>query len=104
MEGTIKEKVLNRCTTAKFWVCMVEGRVLVSRRGNCAFTRKSSAAQAFLNSEYWYFVEDKERVKLNIDFDEWETNYKNESKRVYKELLESGIVKYIEVFPVPSWV
>lgn len=98
----ILNESLYKCTTTKFWVCMVEGRVLISRQGHCAFTRKSSAAQAFLNSDYWYFVEDKEREKLNIDFYEWETNYKNESKRVYKELLESGKVKYFEVEPIPG--
>lgn len=102
MEGTIKEKVLNRCTTAKFWVCMVEGRVLVSRRGNCAFTRKSSAVQAFLNSKYWIHEEDEERCRRGYSWEEWES-CKALSKACYEKLKNDGKVRFLEVEPISNY-
>ena len=83
-----KRDALYKCTTRKFWVCEVRDRILVSKKGRCAWTCKSAAALAFLNSNYWRFV------SRNLT--------KEQEKNTYKELLSSGEVKYIEITQVPK--
>lgn len=83
-----KRDVLYKCTSNKIWVCMIEGRMLISKRGRAAWSCKSGAALAFLNSSYWNYV------KYNEE----------NSKKLYKELLKNGTVKYVELTPIPDGI
>lgn len=102
------------CTTNKMWVCMVDGRFLVSKSGHIGFTRKSSAVQAFKNSKYWEYI--KRALKSKHDdmvckepgygYGDWldpEEGKKIELD-VYSWLLENGTLKFAEITPLPEWV
>lgn len=83
-----KRDALYKCTSNKIWICMIEGRMLVNHRGRAAWSCKSGAALAFLNSSYWNYVK-----------------YNEENpKKLYKELLKNGTVKYIELTPIPDGI
>ena len=84
----IRDAMLS-CTTNRFWVCMINGRVLFSKRGVCAWRNKCGAARAFKESEFWI---------------EYMSKFRNESdaKTLYTKLLEDGTVRFIEVCPVPE--
>lgn len=92
----LKNSALDNSTVTHFWVCMIEGRILVSHRGVCAWKNKCGAARTFMESDYWIEYINKfkseakhsEKVKLQ--------------RRVYEQLLKDGIVKYIEISPIPD--
>ena len=100
------------CTVSSIWVCMIEGRFLVGGRGNTAWKRKSDAAVAFKHSEYWSWIVDglKNSNPDQVEeskFHRW-WKYGGQGKdleeQAYKELIESGKLKYIEITPIPEWV
>ena len=105
-ENMLREIAINSCTVNRFWVCMIEGRVLTSRRGVCAWRNKCGAARTFIESGYW--LEKVAQLKKEIapdvkwgDFD-LEEPYVKLKRQKYEQLLKDGIVKYIEVSPVPE--
>lgn len=104
---------LYKCTQSSMWVCMIEGRFLVSKQGKVGFKCKRDAALAFKNSEYWEYIvgdlkvfhKDKSSASA-ISGRYWNSNKvgKEIEDKKYKELLEQGIVKYYEINQVPGWV
>jgi hypothetical protein len=84
----IRDAMLS-CTTNRFWVCMINDRVLFSKRGVCAWRNKCGAVRTFKESEFWI---------------EYVSTLKNESdaKTLYTKLLEDGTVRFIEVCPMPE--
>ena len=82
-------KVMLSCTTSSFWVCMINDRVLFSKRGVCARRNKCGAVRTFKASEFWI---------------EYASTLRNESdaKTLYTKLLEDGTVRFIEVCPMPE--
>ena len=99
------------CTVPSIWVCLIEGRFLVGAKGNTAWKRKSDAAVAFKHSDYWSWIVDGLKNKHPDMVEElkygrwWRTNEgKDLEEKAYRELLENGTVKYMEISPVPDWV
>lgn len=81
-------KVMLSCTTSSFWVCMINDRVLFSKRGVCAWRNKCGAVRTFKASDFWI---------------EYVNKFRNESEtELYTKLLEDGTVRFIEVCPVPE--
>ena len=99
-------------TYPSIWVCMIEGRFLKGKGGAMAWGRKNDAVTTFKHSDYWSWIVD-ELKNSNPDqveetrFHRW-WKYGGQGKELedaaYKKLLEDGIVKYMEIKPVPDWV
>ena len=109
----IFRNAIYKCTTNHFWVCLIDGRVMVGRGtkagGKCAWRRKCDCVQAFKNCEFWNAI--KSSIKnLHPEIDEWkfEGRGSGEVRKLYEEafndLLMEGIVKFIEVSKVPDWL
>lgn len=107
IETNLRDELYRSTTSGPFWICMIEGRVMVGEgvrsRGKCAWKRKSDAAQVFKYSSYWHEI--VRRFKAAHPGVDW---YRREGewmlKQEYQRLLKEGIVKYYEVKPVPDWV
>jgi hypothetical protein len=82
-------KVMLSCTTSSFWVCMINDRVLFSKRGVCAWRNKCGAVRTFKASDFWIESVGKLRKESDIE-------------ALYTKLLENGTVRFIEVCPVPE--
>lgn len=91
MDKVVKEAMLS-CTTDRFWVCMINDRILVSKRGVCAWKNKCGAARAFKESNFW--IEASSRLN--------NSKYKHIVDGFYSKLLMDGTVRFIEVCPVPE--
>lgn len=105
-ENMLREIAINSCTVNRFWVCMIEGRVLTSRRGVCAWRNKCGAARTFIASGYWFEYVSRLKKEHAPDISwgvfETDTKYITLQRQAYEQLLKDGIVKYIEVSPVPE--
>lgn len=100
------EKLLES-TVESAWFCMIEGRFLVGKgthsKGKVAFARKADCAQVFKLSSYWnaYKIEHKADYP-DVTESEWKYDYpkaRAAEKDMYKKLLESGKVKFLELIP-----
>lgn len=98
-------------TYPSIWVCMVEGRFLKGKGGACAWARKNDAVTTFKHSEYWEWIVDGLKDNHPDMVEElkygrwWRTNAgKDLEEKTYRELLERGKVKYVEIKPIPDWV
>lgn len=105
------KEALYSCTTPSMWVCMINGRFLVSK-GHTAWKRKSDAVKTFMHSKYWEDIVEKlqndnpDQVEETSYHRWWKyggTGIKLEQE-AYNKLIENQIVKYIEIIPVPDWV
>ena len=78
-------------TTSSIWVCLVEGRYLISNstRQRTSWKRRCNAVAAFKNSNYWKFICRNKTVQ--------------EIEDIYNDYLETGMVKFIEIKPIPVW-
>jgi hypothetical protein len=98
---------LYKTTTDTCWICMIEGRMMVGRgsrtKGQVAWARKCDLAQVFKLSDYWLTYLRMHRADYpDITDREWDWDYpvaQKAKKKIYKELLKSGQVKYFEVKP-----
>jgi hypothetical protein len=98
-------------TYPSIWVCMIEGRFLKGKGGAMAWGRKNDAVTTFKHSEYWEWIVDGLKSSNPDQVEEsrfhrwWKYGGKGKDleDRAYKELIESGKVKYIEIEPVPEW-
>lgn len=98
---------LYKSTTDTCWICMIEGRMMVGSgtrtKGQVAWARKCDLAQVFKLTEYWRLYLRSHRSDFpEISDREWDWDYPNAQKakkKIYKELLKSGQVKYLEVKP-----
>lgn len=96
-----------KSTTNSCWICMIEGRMMVGQgsrtKGQVAWSRKCDLAQVFKYSDYWRTYLAMHRVDFpDISNNEWDWDYPKAvkaKKKLYKELLKSGKVKYFEVKP-----
>ena len=77
------------CTTNRCWVCMINDRILFSKRGVCAWRNKCGAARTFKESDFW--VESVGKLKNKSDI-----------KSLYTKLLEDGTVRFVEIYPIPE--
>lgn len=90
-------------TVDSFWVCMIEGRFLVGKgvhsKGKVGYSRKADCAQVFKLSKYWQdYLNEHRKDYPDITDREWDWDYpkaRAAKKEIYKKLLESGTVKYI---------
>ena len=102
---------LYKSTSSSIWVCMGEGRFLVSKKGRTGWSNKSSAALAFKSSSYWNFITfdlKKQHEDRCVEYRwglEWKDRAEGEKleKEIYQKLIEDGTVKYIEIKQVPEW-
>ena len=78
-------------TTNSIWVCLVEGRYLISNsaRHRTSWKRRCNAVTAFKNSNYWKFICRNKTAQ--------------EIEDIYNDYLETGMVKFIEIKPIPVW-
>lgn len=106
--GTTLRDCLYQCTSNSCWVCLIEGRFLVGggmkSGGKSAWRRKADAAQVFKLSNYWRYVKGS-LIQQHPEIHDWNRGdglklLDEEHKRLQKE----GIVKYIEIKPIPEWV
>lgn len=88
MGKNIREAMLS-CTTNRIWVCMINDRILFSKRGVCAWRNKSGAARTFKESDFW--IESVGKLKNESDI-----------KSLYTNLLKDGTVRFIEIYPIPE--
>lgn len=96
-----------KSTTDTCWICMIEGRMMVGQgarsKGQVAWARKCDLAQVFKYSDYWRtYVRLHREDYPGISKFEWDLDYpaaQKAKKKIYKELLKSGKVKYLEVKP-----
>ena len=73
--------------------------------------RKSDAALAFKYSEYWEFIKyctQRDHLELFNDINGYLICkdcevYRKILDDKYKDLLNTGVVKFIEIKPVPEW-
>lgn len=102
---------LYKCTTNKTWVCLIEGRMLVGSgshsSGKSAWSRKCDAARVFKESAYWRYIKYGLKKKYKGEIPENDFYYNRGcAKKIldeeYKKLLSTGVVKYIELTPVPE--
>lgn len=99
-------------TYPSIWVCMIEGRFLKGKGGAMAWARKNDAVTTFKHSEYWEWIVDGLKNSNPDQVEEtrfhrwWKYGGKGKDleEQTYKELIESGKVKYIEINPIPEWV
>ena len=98
-------------TYSSIWVCMIEGRFLKGKGGAMAWARKNDAVTTFKHSEYWSWIVDELKDSHPDMVEElkygrwWRTNAgKDLEEKAYRELLERGTVKYVEIKPIPDWV
>lgn len=96
---------LYKSITNSMWVCLIEGRIMVGNGvrsyNKCAFTTKAAAALVFKNTPYWRYI------AYSIEKEHPNTYGKELNKildKEYKRLLKEGIVKYLQVSPIPDWV
>lgn len=102
---------LYKSTCSSMWVCLIHGRFLVSKKGRTGWNQKSSAALAFKNSSYWDYITWKLKKEHMDKCEEnrWGVSWKNRKegekmeKETYQKLIEDGVVKYIEIKPIPEW-
>lgn len=109
----------NACTVSTIWVCMIDGKFLVSQKGKAGFKRKADAALAFKHSDYWGELVDKlkEDNKDMCTISKWglsqehTTMWWTDRKKgaeledaLYEKLLTDRVVKFYEIEPVPDWV
>lgn len=98
---------LYKSTTDTCWICMIEGRMMVGQgarsKGQVAWARKCDLAQVFKYSNYWRTYVRLHRGEFpEITDHEWDLDYPKAvkvKKKLYKDLLKSGQVKYFEVKP-----
>lgn len=112
------EDAKNACTVSTIWVCMIDGRFLVSQKGKAGFKRKADAALAFKHSEYWLELVEKLKKdnKELCNISKWGLTQENTvmwwndnrgkelEDALYEKLLTDKVVKYYEIEPVPDWV
>lgn len=102
---------LYKSTCSSMWVCLIHGRFLISKKGRTGWNQKSSAALAFKNSCYWDYItwNLKKKHMDKCEENRWGVSWKNQKegeemeKEVYQNLIKEGVVKYIEIKPIPEW-
>jgi hypothetical protein len=77
------------CSTNSIWVCLIEGRYLVSKYGKTSWRRRCDAINTFKRSDYWKYI------CINKSAQEIED--------IYNDFIEKGLIKFIELKPVPKW-
>lgn len=112
MDQIIRNSIY-KCTTGSFWVCLIDGRVMVGRgshaSGKCAWRRKCDCVQAFKNSHFWLTIKSSLRNQHpEIPNWQWVGRGSGEAKKLYDEayvnLLMDGTIKFIEVSKTPDWL
>lgn len=109
---TLRDNLYTSSTNA-IWVCLIEGRFLVSKRGTAAWQRKSDSIHAFKHSDYWrYIIRDlksqhPDLISRDNRNNEWWNNRKQGEqieKEKFDEFIKDGVIQFIEIKPVPDWV
>ena len=97
-------------TISSIWICTIHGRFLATK--HAAWKRKSDAVLAFKHSEYWGWIVDELK---NNNPDKVAEGYRGDlywkhseegqelENQAYKDLIDKGIVKFIEIKPIPEW-
>lgn len=80
---------LYKCSTNSIWVCLIKDRYLVSKYGKTSWVRKCDAINTFKRSDYWKYMCINKSVQ--------------EIEDTYNDIIEKGLVKFIELKPVPKW-
>lgn len=109
---TLRDNLYTSSTNA-IWVCLIEGRFLVSKRGTTAWQRKSDAVIAFKHSSYWQYIVESLKVQhsnlisqCGLNKKWWNNRKQGEQieKEKLNELIKDGIIQFVEIKPVPDWV
>lgn len=115
MGGLTLRDNLYTSSTNSIWVCLIEGRFLVSKRGTTAWQRKSDSISAFKHSDYWRYIvcdlklqhPDLISQSSSCGGKKWWLDRKRGEqieKEKFNELMKDGIIQFIEIKPVPNWV